>query len=365
MFSHPTSTQAPPCQTLTPQQFDQLPQHLKKWQNLAHSTQRIDRDRATRAINALYLTLGYPSPELRFCQSPAEIPTQQNHCLQDKLDLFGILPSLESVLGRSLCPEIEALRDRFDQSIQDQLSWTVQMDLEEELRYHLRYPLYTCQLLEHLLQTEPALHHPLHESISLDTWVEDTCCQDFCIERLGCRSDAALWPLLKNLVQSCSWIVPYEQVCFVCDRPHRLQINGQGQLHGEGIPAVLFGDGLAVYAHGDVRLPEHYGKVHPHQWRSQWIFEEPNPMLQRVLIEGIGYGRLCQELPVQIVDRWREYSLMRVVSGSGAVLVLLKLACIKTGMTHVVRVPPRLRSARAAARWANWGEEPEVFAIAS
>ena len=156
--------------------------------------------------------------------------TQQFHCLQDKLDLFGVLPSSASVLGYSLRQPIEILRDRFEQSIRIELSWTVQMDLEEELRYYLRCPLYTWQLLElfsktqlshiQLSHTQPpqTLLSWLAASISFDAWIEGMSCQDFCIEQLGCQHDAGLWLLLKNLVEACSWFVPYEKVCFVGDR---------------------------------------------------------------------------------------------------------------------------------------------------
>ncbi len=353
---------------LTSEQLGRLSQYRLKWETLARSTARIDPALVTQTINRLYHYLGHNPPEIRFCDSPADIRHQQAECIQEKLDLFGIVPRFEQVLGAPLRGNIEALRDRLDQQLNDQLSWTIQMDLEEELRYFLRYPAYTWQLMEHLSQVDPGLHQTLQGAIAPETWIESLSCHDFCIEVLGCEYAYHPWQLLTAIVYHCGWFLPFEQVCFVCDRPRDLQLNGEGQLHGEGEAAVRFADGFSVYAHRDVRLPEHYGGVHPHQWRSQWILEEPSPMIQRALIQGIGYGRLCQELSqelsLQVIDRWRECCLLRLDSASGEALVLLKMVCAKTRMSYVVRVPPRFRTARLAARWANWGEDPMTFAIA-
>lgn len=349
---------------LSPEQLTLLPQYRLQWESLARSTAPLNRVLATQTINRLYQYLGHTPPEIRFCDSPAEIRHQQAQCIQEKLDLFGLVPRLDQVVGAPLHDKIVELRDRLDQQLNDQLSWTIQMDLEEELRYFLRYPAYTWQLMEHLSQVDPSLHQDLQGAIAPETWIESLSCHDFCIEVLGCHPPHHTWPLLKALAQQCGWFLPYEQVCFVCDRPRHLRLNHDGQLHAEGEPAVRFADGLTVYAHQDVRLPEHYGKVHPHQWRSQWIREEPNPTIQRALIQGIGYGRLCQELSLQVLDRWRECCLLRLDSASGEALVLLKMVCANTRMSYVVRVPPRFQSARLAALWANWGEEPVTFAIA-
>jgi hypothetical protein len=160
--------------------------------------------------------------------------------------------------------------------------------------------------------------------------------------------------------------LPYEKVCIVCDRPIQLSFDAESRLHAEGEPAIQFSDGFRVYAYAGVRLPESYGKLHPHQWRSQWLLEEPNAELRRVLIQGIGYGRIAQELEAIELDSWREYTLFELDAAvDEEPMVLLKMTCPSTGFIHVSRVPPQVESAREAIQWMNWDVDPEEFALQS
>jgi hypothetical protein len=68
-------------------------------------------------------------------------------------------------------------------------------------------------------------------------------------------------------------------------------------------PKIIFC--YSIYSYHGVTLPEKYGKLHPHQWRSQWILEEKNAEIKRVLIQGIGYDRICQELAAIELDSWQ------------------------------------------------------------
>jgi hypothetical protein len=98
--------------------------------------------------------------------------------------------------------------------------------------------------------------------------------------------------------------------------------------------------------------------------------------MRRLLIEKIGYDRLCQELTAETIDTWREYSLVKIDMGSGLTvydfeeglevdeepICLLKMTCPSTGHIHALRVPPDLTAAREAIRWTNWDIDPEAFA---
>lgn len=42
---------------------------------------------------------------------------------------------------------------------------------------------------------------------------------------------------------------------------------------------------------------------------------------------------------------------------------LLKMTCPSTEFIHALRVPPDMRSAREAIRWANWGIDPQEFSV--
>ncbi|GET38461.1 hypothetical protein MiSe_32190 [Microseira wollei NIES-4236] len=116
------------------------------------------------------------------------------------------------------------------------------------------------------------------------------------------------------LAKECGWIFPYENTCLVCDRPIKLSFDSEHRLHAEADLAIQFADGFSMYAnHGQgVWLPKKYGKLHPKQWQAQWLLEEKNAEVRRVLIQGIGDERICQELQAIELDNWQEYTLLKI-----------------------------------------------------
>ena len=257
--------------------------------------------------------------------------------------------------GEFLGNGLTAKRDRFTHAIESQLSWPVQMALEESLRQPLLEVPYTSQLLEQLERNHPQPARLWARSVKPELWLEALAMEAFSIEVLGCNYNNQAWKALSGVAQHCGWLLPYEGVCFVSDRPHQLRLSRQGQLHGEGEVALAFSDGFSLYAHADVRLPEHYGHLHPRQWQARWIGEEPDPLLQQVLMEGVGYGRLVQELEGKVLDEWGGSSLVQLeIAGLEEPLLLLKRCCAQTHVMDVLRVPPYLRSAQSAACWVHW-----------
>ena len=150
----------------------------------------------------------------------------------------------------------------------------------------------------------------------------------------------------------------------MCDRPRVLRLDNQNRVHAEGSPAIQFADGFSVYAYHGVSLPEEYGKLHPSQWRAEWLLSERNAELRRVLIQEIGYARMCQELQATPLDDWQEYQLLRIDSPvEREPMHLLKMTCPSTGYVHAMRVPPHVQSARSAIKWVNWGIDPSEFSV--
>jgi internalin A len=169
---------------------------------------------------------------------------------------------------------------------------------------------------------------------------------------------------LNLLFEHCGWIFSFEKICFVCDGPRHLRFDSQNRLHAEAEPAIEFADGWNSYYYHGVRLPEKYGQLHPNQWQSQWLLSEDNAEVKRVLIQGIGYERIIQELSAKQIDSWQEYALLEIYNGwNWEPIYLLKMTCPSTGFIHALRVPPDLTSAREAIRWVNWDIDPEEFSV--
>jgi hypothetical protein len=134
------------------------------------------------------------------------------------------------------------------------------------------------------------------------------------------------------------------------------------ELHNDGAPAVEHPLCNLYYWH-NTKLPDYIGSVHSSKWESEWVLTETNTEIRRILIEQIGYDRLCQELEAKKLSTWREYELLRIDDADIEPMHLLKMTCPSTGHIHVLRVPPDQVSAREAIRWCNWGIDGDEFVV--
>ncbi|GEM_PF-6629515 len=63
-------------QNLKPEQEAQIPYYARKWRDIAYSTERIDRAKATEVIGRAYSLIGKPVPAIVFCGSPRDYINQ-------------------------------------------------------------------------------------------------------------------------------------------------------------------------------------------------------------------------------------------------------------------------------------------------
>ncbi len=177
------------------------------------------------------------------------------------------------------------------------------------------------------------------------------------------------WKLFEEIINNCGWFLPYENICLISDRPRKLHLNHQYCLHADGELAIEFADGQGFYAYEGVIIPRKYGQLEAKNWQSQWLLEEQNAELRRVLIRGLGYDRLAAELEAEEIDSWQEYTLVRfnkiIDDVDEQPICLLKMTCPSTKYIHALRIPPNFYSAREAIRWINWNIDPEDIVLAS
>ena len=114
----------------------------------------------------------------------------------------------------------------------------------------------------------------------------------------------------------------------------------------------------------DVLIPDKYCGIPFKEWQPQWLIEEKNAELRRLLIQVIGYEKILAELQAINLDNWREYSLFKIDRELDIEpIVLLKMTCPSTNNIHVLRVPPDMNSAREAIQWVDWGIDAEEFSL--
>ncbi|MBD2006834.1 MULTISPECIES: DUF6745 domain-containing protein [Cyanophyceae] len=335
---------------LTPEQEALIPLYRDKWRNIAYSTEPIDREKAAEAVKEAYNLIALSEPKIIFCDSPYSADNQwlSKESREFTDDSYGrVSQELEYKLWDKLMGQLwEKMRSYFE---------------TEELHTHLHNQVSSKIGME--LGFELSI---FGYCLDIEEWSSSGVFIEFCVFvlNLNCTENLKEWIVFQSIVKNCGWIYPYEKIAIICDRPRVLSLDNQQRLHAEGSPAIQFADGYSLYAYHGVRLPEKYGTVHPNQWQPQWLLEENNAELRQVLIQGIGYERIAQELGAIELDSYQEYSLLKIdIDVDVEPISLLKMTCPSTGFIHALRVPPEMISAREAIRWVNWGISPEEFAI--
>jgi leucine-rich repeat protein SHOC2 len=112
-------------------------------------------------------------------------------------------------------------------------------------------------------------------------------------------------------------------------------------------------------------------------WQPEWLLEEKDPQVRQMLLSFFGYQKICKDLNIRALDRWRGYNLLRIENVeqlydsdgdpilASKPIALLEMTCPSTAHTHTLRVPPEIESAEAAITWANHGVHPDRFILQS
>ena len=323
-----------------------IPAYREKWRTYALSTEPIDHQLAAETIENLYWFLNLSPPELLFVDSPAEGFQLVINCNQE--NMYG---KLHWFFNRKLWRKVAR---QLDSRLLNKLEMELEMKLAQQL--FSQYSLHICN--------EIGITGNPH--IRPEMWAGYGSWLDFAIELFHCKCDRYIWDSFQSLIMDCSHVYMYKKMAVICDRPYRLTFDEHRRLHASAATAIEFADGFRVYAYDGVRLPEQYGSLPPNKWQPQWLLTEKNAEIKRVLIEGIGYQRICQELQAVELDSWREYTLIRIKNEVDLEpIYLLRMTCPSTGRIHALRVPPDSRSAQSAITWINWGINPKDFFISS
>jgi len=383
-----------------------LPSELTQ-KYLTLKTAPIDSKKATKAVKKIYAAIGLEAPEVIVCSSPQVASLELFKLLnidsvsRDQIWEIAVTTLVgEKSLLDQLFEELDAgdqiseiavtnlvwgksLLHKFFQwldvgfsggALWNALSNAIILDLNGDRILVSEFQQLLKNDLQSLGEDFPSYFNDRElEPLTPTTLVKEIHLTEFLSSKFGVTLDLKAQELLRckqELFEECGWILPFEKICVVCDRPLHLRFDAEDRLHAEGEPAIAFADGYSLYFHHGVKLPENYGKVHPDLWEAQWLLFEENAELRRLLIQRIGYARICQELAVTELDSWQEYTLLSIEfnddfdrEGNANPVYLLKMTCPSTGHIHALRVPPALESAREAIRWVNWGIAPEEFSV--
>jgi internalin A len=338
---------------------------------LTLSTTPIDGQKATEAVKVAYAAMGLEEPSVIICTSPRDVYLQFNLPKRDHSqnysDEWDRNRPGERLDGKLRSPLIVGEFASPGVWQYDLDSMTIEPEADRTLTV-LMYELINSYAKSKRIRGKvfPAHLFFLKDPETPTSLFKEIYLTQLYISSLGVNLSQKAQEILRShklLFEHCGFIFPCEKICVVCDRPRYLRFDSQNRLHAEGEPAIEFADGWKIYFYHGVRLPEEYGQAHPNQWQSQWLLTEENAEVRRVLIEGIGYDRLIQELEAKQIDSWQEYALLQIENADVEPICLLKMTCPSTGFIHALRVPPNLTSAREAIGWVNWDIDPEEFSV--
>ncbi|TAE82264.1 MAG: hypothetical protein EAZ73_14195 [Oscillatoriales cyanobacterium] len=343
----------------TPQQEALIEASRHSWESLANSTEPINRPKAAAAVKDAYQALDLEAPEITFCSSPNGAFAQLQ-MLKESLKETELSKRLYKQVKDALHPfSLTALPEE----LWDLIIWESQLEQQFNADFS-NYENYSKSIVtpKYLFQAVAVA--------------------ELCVSASGIilkPEGQKAFECLNQLLAECGWIFAFENVCYLCSRPTKLSLDSEYRLHAEGEPALEFSDGYKLYSYHGVTLPEKYGQVHPNNWQAQWLLEEENAELRRVLIQRIGYAKICQELQATELDCWKEYALLRIDADIDGFnpddfeddedapkkedIYLLKMTCPSTGHIHALRVPPDVESAKEAIRWVNWDIDSEEFSV--
>mgnify|MGYP001794564804 CR=1 FL=1 len=346
---------------LTPEQEALIPVYRNKWLKIALSTERIDKKKAAEAVNYFYQFIGEDEPELLFFDSPYGAFEEL-----DRIDSYSQDIYIFNHLGRIFTSHIyDLVFDKTAREISKKLG-----NISFIRRIGVEYSIFN-ELEDKEIYVYPEYIHNYSHPIDWATNYGDF--YDFCIDVLNLPFYKEKWDILQKIVKECWWIFSFKGICLICERPFNAEFDEQNNLHADGKPAIEYADGFKVHAHHGIWLPEKYGKIPSSEWRSHWLLEEENAELRRILIQAIGYNRICKELGAIELDSWNEYTLLEIDNYTEMTpehpqnysepMHLLQMTCPSTGFIHFLRVPPDINSAREAITWINWDIDPEDFDI--
>ena len=277
-----------------------IPNFIDKWRKIAFSTDPTNKSAIEGAINKIYSITNLADPLIYYCDRPNNT---QDVLEKISLDSFGsqihgeinelLFTQIEDYFRTQITEELWEQREddlwirHFDSKPFDSLGF-IDEDISDRLYGWDTIAFYEGRMFARLIHYGKIF--------------------DYCLVLTNGFSDYAsayptdrlleIWNLFQVLVNNCSQIFFYENICIVYEKLKILSVDDRGLLHNDGKPALEFCDGTKIYACHGSTISEQYGKIPLDRWQVSWL-SEVNLYLRDILISGIGEARICQELKIK------------------------------------------------------------------
>lgn len=166
------------------------------------------------------------------------------------------------------------------------------------------------------------------------------------------KENSELLQCWATIAKSIGWWTPYEDHCFISDRPRVVKFDNEKRLHREDGLAIEYSDGWGIAAWHGTRIPR------------EWILDKKsltakialtwsNIEQRRAACEILGWVNVLNELQAKTLDRDEDPEigeLLEVEIPEIGTEKFLKVQC-GTGRTFALPVPPEMKTALQANAW--------------
>ena len=293
---------------LTEEQTSKFPHYVQKWTDIGLCTKPADRPRAERGIVAAYAVAKLKAPRIVWCESP--------------LKMYLTIQAYKSISADP--KKIKAA--------------------ENDPNYVNRYMKANQRKL--YAEAQKGLDNTVYGQHDAG-WMSF---YDFFRTECGLVEQTEQLQGLSEISQSAGWFVPFEHICFICERHSILRRNAEGQLHCEDGPAVQYPDGWSVYAINGILCDEQI-IMRPETQNVKQINNESNADRRAIRIERFGWTRYLKESKAKLIDE-----RANDVEGTLEALYSIKgnrrfVATCPTGRVFTMGVPESVRTCEQAQNW--------------
>ncbi|MCC6980353.1 MAG: hypothetical protein IT343_18685 [Candidatus Melainabacteria bacterium] len=165
------------------------------------------------------------------------------------------------------------------------------------------------------------------------------------------------------------WWWPFQDVCLMIDRPNRLSVDAEGQLHNSIGCALQYRDGWETFAWHGTFVPDRFLEFAIKREVTE-IFYEPNVEIRRMMLEMYGLEAFIKDSGARKVQEDKCGALYRQSFGDNHEDIVIVHVINSTPEpdgsynNYFLRVPPTTRTAREGVAWTFGLSEHEYDPLA-
>ncbi len=328
-----------------------------KWLELGLSTEPADRTAAEEAVKRIYTSVGLRLPrEIVWQTSPSSGLAFAISRVNGNGQLAGPLP--ENVCGMIMENVLGDARSR--------IAAKVGRGTFDNLRSYFEWELRTVATVRGAIRGVLSYDERRcgYGGLAADWLAPYDLCRRLLKPPISLAVDAIL-----DIAASSGWWWPFVDFCVFTERPrvisHDFEHHHAGSGGRELDVLIKYTDGWGVGLWNGVRVPLDV-VTRPESLTVERIRRERNIEVRRVMMERYGMQRLLNDGGASLVHRDDHGELYRLTLGDGDPRLVLKVRNATASQDgsfkdFLLRVPPRMKTARQAVAWTFDFENPEDY----